>query len=101
MLLWAALIVTLIISLIIGLIGRYPQEFIVGTAYLILLVSLGVFYRVLRRIRGGRIELLTREIEMLRRENEIMRSKLGIRPITAMDKEKYKISTLEEHKEEM
>ncbi len=85
MLLWAAVIVTLIIGLIVGLTFRYPQEFIIGTAYLILLVSLGVFYRVLRRIKSRHIEDLSIEIDELQRENEALRKKLGLDPLDSID----------------
>ncbi len=85
MLLWAAIIVTLIIGLILGLAFRYPQEFIIGTAYLILLVALGVLYRVLRRIKSRRIEDLSGEVDELRRENELLRKKLGIGPLDPID----------------
>ena len=85
MLLWAAVIVTLIIGLIVGLTFRYPQEFIIGTAYLILLVSLGVFYRVLRRIKSRHIEDLSIEIDELQRENETLRKKLGLDPLDSID----------------
>lgn len=85
MLLWAAIIVTLIIGLIMGLTFRYPQEFIIGTAYLILLVALGVLYRVLRRIKSRRIEDLNVEVEELRRENERLRKKLGIGPLEPVE----------------
>ena len=85
MLLWAAVIVTLIIGLIVGLTFRYPQEFIVGIAYLILLVSLGIFYRVLRRIKSRRIEDLSSEVEELRRENSTLRKKLGVGPLESVE----------------
>jgi len=85
MLLWAAVIVTLIIGLIVGFTFRYPQEFIVGIAYLILLVSLGIFYRVLRRIKSRRIEDLSTEVEELRRENVTLRKKLGVGPLESVE----------------
>jgi len=85
MLLWAAVIVTLIIGLIVGFTFRYPQEFIVGIAYLILLVSLGIFYRVLRRIKSRRIEDLSTEVEELRRENVTLRKKLGVDPLESVE----------------
>lgn len=85
MLLWAAIIVTLIIGLLLGLTFRYPQEFIIGTAYLILLVALGVLYRVLRRIKARRIEDLSVELDELRRENDRLRRKLGLGPLDPVD----------------
>ncbi|MGC9315708.1 MAG: hypothetical protein ACP5G4_08830 [bacterium] len=85
MLLWAAIIVTLIIGLLLGLTFRYPQEFIIGTAYLILLLALGVLYRVLRRIKSRRIEDLSGEVEQLRRENARLRKKLGISPLDTVE----------------
>ncbi len=85
MLLWAAIIITLIIGLIVGVTWRYPHEFIVGAAYLILLVALGVFYRVLRRIKSRKIEDLTAEINKLQKENEALRAKLGIDPLDTSD----------------
>ncbi len=85
MLLWAAIIVTLIIGLLLGLTFRYPQEFIIGTAYLILLLALGVLYRVLRRIKSRRIEDLSGEVEQLRRENARLRKKLGLSPLDTVE----------------
>jgi hypothetical protein len=85
MLLWAAIIVTLILGLLLGLTFRYPQEFIIGTAYLILLVALGVLYRVLRRIKARRIEDLSVELDELRRENDRLRKKLGLGPLDPVD----------------
>jgi len=98
MLLWAALIVTLIVCLIVGLTLNYQQEFIIGTAYLILLVALGIFYRVLRRIKSRHIEDLSRELGLLQRENEALRKKLGIGPSEPIDFDD--IDILNEPKEE-
>ena len=101
MLLWAAIIVTLIVSLIVGLTWNFQPEFIVGTAYLILLVALGVFYRVLRRIKSRHIEDLARELEQLEKENEILREKLGLGPMDNITgKEEPRSSLLEESEEE-
>ena len=100
MLLWAAIIVTLIISLIFGLLFRFPQEYIVGSAYLMLLVALGVFYRVLRRIKSGRIEDLSQDIERLQRENSILRSKMGIGPLDSLDEKSEEQRIFEEPKED-
>lgn len=85
MLLWAAIITTLIVCLIVGLTLNYQQEFIVGTAYLILLVALGIFYRVLRRIKSRHIEDLSRELESLQKENKILRQHLGYDPTEPID----------------
>ncbi len=85
MVLWAAIIVTLIVCLIVGLTLNYQQEFIVGTAYLILLVSLAIFYRVLRRIKSREIEDLSGELEALQRENELLRRRLGYSPTEPID----------------
>ncbi|RKZ30403.1 hypothetical protein DRQ36_05665 [bacterium] len=100
MLLWAAIIITLIVGLIVGLTWKYPQEFIIGTAYLILLVALGVFYRVLRRIKSRRIEDLTLEIEALQKENEALRAKLGIGALDSIDLDIDSSSLLEKPEEE-
>ena len=77
MLLWAAVTVMLIIGLIIGLTWQYPQEFIAGTSYLLLLVTLGILYRVLRCMKTHKVESILHEVEILKRENQLLRAKLS------------------------
>jgi len=89
MLLWAAIVVTLIICLIVGLTMNYQPGFIAGTAYLILLVALGIFYRVLRRVKSKHIENLTHDLEALMHENEMLRKKLGLKPTDPIDPEEF------------
>ena len=66
---------------------NFQQEFIVGVSYLILLVALAIFYRVLRRIKSGQIENLSTELETLQRENILLRRKMGLSPTEPIDLE--------------
>jgi hypothetical protein len=79
---------------------NYQQDFISGTAYLILLVALGIFYRVLRRIKSSHIEDLSKELENLMHENEILRNKLGLKPTDPIDSETDKFALLNKPEEE-
>jgi len=67
MLIWMIIIIILTISMILSyyLVPDTPEVVIVN-AYAILLVTLGIFYRVLRKTRTGKLESMLGELNYLR-----------------------------------